>query len=183
MTGAAVPDATSETNFWKRAYEEHGPAILAFLRSRLSMPDEAEELMQETFVRAIRGQGRLREPERVRSYLFTTAHNLVRNHHRRATASPLLSAVPEREPRAADASDARARLRSLLERLSGLLDGMPQAHRQAFELAVLQRLPYREIAHRTGWSLALVKTNVHRARRRVVDGLAEYLGGDGEELT
>jgi RNA polymerase sigma factor (sigma-70 family) len=132
--------------------------------------------MQETFVRAMRSAEGLREPARVRSYLFTTAHNLVRNHHRRAKVSPLVGSAPEREPADHGSSDARVRLRGLLERLAELLSSMPDAHRQAFELGVLDRLPYREIADRTGWTLAQVKINVYRARRRAVDGLADVLG-------
>ena len=174
-----MPEHEIDVTFWKHAYVDHGPAILAFLRSRLGQADVAEELMQETFVRAIRSAERLRDANKVRSYLFTTAHNLIRNHHRRTTASPLVPADDEHEIADSDAADAHARLRSLVDRLTVVLEAMPEAHRRAFELGVLDRIPYREIARQTGWSSSQVKINVYRARQRVIRELAEYF--DGEE--
>jgi DNA-directed RNA polymerase specialized sigma24 family protein len=52
---------------------------------------------------------------------------------------------------------------------------MPAAHRKAFELAILDKMPYREIARLTGWSISQVKINVYRARKRTIEGLAEVL--------
>lgn len=172
-----MPDEKIDATFWRHAYVDHGPAILGFLRNRLNGAEEAEELMQETFVRAIRSGGRLRDASKVRSYLFTTAHNLVRNHYRRSQTSPFVSTDPDLELAGQTTSDARARLRSLVDRLSAVLEGLPPAHRRAFELGVLDRLPYREIARQTGWTTSQVKINVHRARKRIVEELAEYLEG------
>ena len=163
-----------DTSFWRQAYEEHGPAVLAFLRSRVTAADDAEELMQETFVRAIRSAHGLREPERVRGYLFTTAHNLLRNHQQRSRVSPVVAAAPDHDVATADAADARARLRSVCDRLVAILETMSEAHRRAFELGVLDKMPYREIARLTGWTPAQVKVNVYRARKRAMDGLAEF---------
>jgi RNA polymerase sigma-70 factor (ECF subfamily) len=167
--------------FWKTAYHEHGPAVMAFLRSRLGNREDAEELMQETFVRAMRAGDRLRDRSTVRGYLFTTAHNLMRNRFRRAQVSPVVDgAIAGVEAWAVDTADTRARLRALVDRLAEVLENLPPAHREAFKLAVLDRVPYREIADRTGWSLSTVKINVYRARKRVTLELADFLP-DSEE--
>ena len=163
------------TAFWRGAYEEHGPSVLAFLRSRLGSREDAEELLQETFVRAMRTDSPLREKEKVRGYLFTTAHNLLRNRARRAQVSPIVSAVPLCDPEETEATDARARLRALCERLDTVLEGMSADHRRAFELGVIDKTPYREIAQQTGWSLSQVKVNVYRSRKRAVQELADFL--------
>lgn len=63
----------NDDDFWMNTFEEHGSSILAFLTSRLGQRDLAEDLRQETFIRAMRGGGRLSEGGNVRSYLFTTA--------------------------------------------------------------------------------------------------------------
>lgn len=161
----------ADTAYWRDAYEQHAPAVLAFLRSRLGSREDAEELLQETFVRAMRTRAGGDGVTAVRGYLFTTAHNLLRNHRRRQAVSPLVAADEPPEVAEPGAPDARARLRSLVARLGDVLAGLPGDHRQAFELAVLERLPYREIAHRTGWSVAKVKVTVYRARRRVIADL------------
>ncbi len=163
---------TDGTAFWHEAYRTHGAEVMAFLRSRLGSVEDAEELLQETFVRAIRTRSDGDGIESVRSYLFTVAHNLVRNHYRRSAVSPLVAAEMPEEAADGEAADGRARLRALVERLGDVLETLSVEHRQAFELAVLDRMAYRDVASRTGWSLSKVKINVYRARRRVIDALA-----------
>ena len=176
MIGARLAMSGEEASgFWRQAYEQHGPAVLAFLRSQARSREDAEDLLQETFVRAIRAGGGLRDSSKIRPYLFATAHNLLRNVHRRTAASPLVDASPTVDPEASDGADSRARVRLLLARLQALLEAMPPALRQAFELGIIEKVAYREIASRTGWSLAQVKVNVHRARRRAVEELAGLL--------
>jgi DNA-directed RNA polymerase specialized sigma24 family protein len=77
-------------------------------------------------------------------------------------------------------AEERARLGQLCDRLATLLGEMPAAHRRAFELGVLQKMPYREIARHTGWSVAQVKINVYRGRKRIIRGLGEGLGSRTE---
>lgn len=181
MNGATVAISTDNlSSFWRQAYEEHGRAVLAFLRSRARSREDAEDLLQETFVRAIRSGGGLRDAGKVRPYLFTTAHNLLRNARRHAQSSPLVETACEIDAEATDGADSRARLRLLLSSLQALLEGMPPAHREAFQLGVMEKLPYRDIASRTGWSLAQVKVNVHRARRRAVEELGGLLPASPE---
>lgn len=180
MTGdseTTMQAATATTEFWHRAYREHGSAVLAFLRSRVGSREDAEELLQETFVRVLRRSCAFDDQRSARAYLFTTAHNLARNHARRRRVSPFVEG-PAGEPEAAGSADVRARLRSLLETVERELGGMPEAHRTAFRLGVLDKLPYREIAARTGWSAAQVKINVYRARKRVVEALGSGPGGE-----
>ena len=65
------------------------------------------------------------------------------------------------------------------KRLDQVLEGLRETYRQAFELAVVQQRSYAEIGQLTGWSPAQVKINVYRARKRVIEGLADYLPDRG----
>ena len=73
----------NDNDFWMNTFEEHGSSILAFLTSRLGQRDLAEDLLQETFIRAMRGGSQLSEGGNVRSYLFTTAYHLIINQSRK----------------------------------------------------------------------------------------------------
>ncbi|HEB83970.1 MAG TPA: sigma-70 family RNA polymerase sigma factor, partial [Bacteroidetes bacterium] len=86
-----VEAAADSAEYWRAAYEQYGPALLAYLLSRLPRRDDAEDLLQETFVRAIRASGSLRDEGKLRSYLFTVAHNLMINQVRRTRVLPLSS--------------------------------------------------------------------------------------------
>jgi RNA polymerase sigma-70 factor (ECF subfamily) len=177
--GAMVEtEERARPQLWREAYLEHAPALLRFLRRRLDSPADAEDLLQETFVRVMRAGGALREWGKVRAYLFATARHVLLNHRRRKGLTPQLVLVDEGDGvRAAcfDTADEAVRGRELLERLVATLARLSADQRAAFELAVLEQLPYAEISQARGWTLAQVKINVYRARRRVLDELAELL--------
>lgn len=173
----------SENAFWMSTYEEHGSSVMAFLTSRTGRRDIAEDLLQETFIRMIRARPDLPDSHRVRAYLFTTAHRLVISRARRKRPV-LFSEIGSDDSRcvsetiAADDTppDTVADLRRLEDRLQDVLQTLTTDHRTAFQLAVLQEIPYAEIAQQMGWSLGQTKTNVHRGRKKVMRALRDLLG-------
>lgn len=177
--------------FWQAAYEAHAPAVLAFLGRRLPSRDEAEDLLQETFVRAIRA-GNARE-EQLRYYLLTTARHLLVNRLRRprlVVAADELAARRGRHdddtaadpgraledvPDAAASPERAAAWSSFAGNLERAVASLSPDLRLAFRLAVVERNPYADVMRLTGWSLAQVKTNVFRARQRVLAALGDRL--------
>jgi len=162
--------------YWQSAYRNHAPAILAYLRSR-TRPEIAEDLLQETFVRAIRA-GDL--PEKLRPYLLTIAHNLMVNAYRKKSPTPFSDIGDDPPPEVDEGTGDEDADRALdVKRLQSVLDDalaeLKPDHRRAFELAVLQQQPYKEVARHTGWSLSQVKTNVFRARQATIDSLRSLL--------
>jgi len=173
----------SDSSFWMTTYQEHGSAVMAFLASRTGRRDVAEDLLQETFVRAIRARPTLPDPAGVRSYLFTTAHHLLLSRHRRkrpflfSEASAGDTRVMEDMADAdAPSPESVADLSRFEDRLHGVLAKLKPAYRDAFRLAVLEQKSYSEIASEQGWSSAQVKTLVHRARKQVIAALGDMLG-------
>ncbi len=175
--------------FWHTAYCSHAPAVLAFLRRRMGS-EEAEDVLQETFVRAIRAGTFRGDDGNARAYLISTARHLLINRLRRprlvVPADHLSSRAAEprgdamAEVAAGDASpEQNAAWSAFHQRLGDVLGELKESYRQAFELGVLQQRGYAEIAQLTGWSLPQVKINIHRARRRVIRGLADYLPDRG----
>ena len=71
-----------DESFWHSAYCSHGPAVLAFLRRRTGY-EEAEDILQETFVRAIRSGTYRGDDTNARAYLMSTARHVLINRLRR----------------------------------------------------------------------------------------------------
>ena len=165
---------------WLRAYEEHGPSILAFLTSRIGRRDLAEELLQETFVRAMRRGPEVAAMDHLRSYLFTTAHHLLISDRRRSRIR-LFSELTEAEatsiaaPRgdSAESPETAFDLERVRERLNAALGELSPIQREAFQAAVLDQKPYAVIAREQEWTLEQVKINVHRARKKVIAMLSD----------
>ncbi|MCM2269235.1 MAG: RNA polymerase sigma factor [Thermoanaerobaculia bacterium] len=166
---------------WRSAWEAEHAALLGFLRRRLRDDDAAEELLQETFVRAMRS-GRVDRADELRPYLFTIAQNLVADHWRRrfrlvprqveTTAEDGLESVADARGESPEAAAGR---RGIERRVRAAFALLPERYQQAFRLAAVEQRSYREIGELTGWSLDQVRVNVHRARKRLIEELGEEL--------
>mgnify|MGYP006279022673 CR=1 FL=1 len=159
---------------WSATYREHAPGLRAFLRRRLRSAEQAEDLTQETFVRAMRAEDRIEDESKVRAYLYRIATNLVLNLRRRPavvtsesdlgddTDLDALAASPSASPEQA------AEVADLERRIEAVLTTLPADQAQAFRWGVLERMPYAAIRERTGWSASKVKISVFRARKAVI---------------
>jgi RNA polymerase sigma-70 factor (ECF subfamily) len=141
--------------------------LVRFLTRRLGDRDWAEELAQETFVRALKQD----EIASERSWLFAVASNLVRDEARRearerkrrevmrshAEAESSVEPEPTSIERAEDQAVARQAIEMLAERDRDAL------------LMREEGLGYEEIAEALGLSVASVGTTLSRARRRLME--------------
>lgn len=159
----------------ERLFRTYHAPLVRYLTRRLGDRDWADEVAQETFLRALR-QDRLSSE---RSWLFAVATNLVRDEARRSErqrrhlallAEEARSESTEPEPtsmeRAQDAALARQAVDALVER---------------DRLALLMReegLNYEEIAEALGLSVGSVGTTLARARRRLAEAYESLQAGN-----
>ncbi|HEY6380158.1 MAG TPA: RNA polymerase sigma factor [Candidatus Dormibacteraeota bacterium] len=146
---------------------------------------DAEDLAQETFVRAHRSllgweAQRIREL-RPRAWLCTIVVNLARNRARDAGRRPRVVAFDDARAHAADpprGPEAWAERSEQRGQLSAALATLPAAHREAIVLRHVAGLGYAEIAQALGAPVGTVKAQVHRGLRT----LAEVLRAQGLTL-
>ena len=155
-----------------RLVERHHETCRRLARHLLGEPSDAEDAVQETFVRAYRGIRGYRERESFRAWLLQILVNrcrtaAVRRGERRQRFVHDDGAL-ERASTTGDTGRVDASLR--LERA---LEGLDLEHRAAFLLKVGEDLEYDEIAHLTGASVAALKMRVKRARDHI---RARWLG-------
>src|SRR5919202_1917813 len=140
----------------------------------------AEDLTQETFVRAYRHLGALREEEKFSTWLFSIAKNVAREHLRsaeRRTSKVELDDESVLELRDERPTPAGALLdKELNSVVRRALAGLDEDKRTVFALKVFQQRSYEEIAEITGFSLPKVKTDLHRARAEMRRRVSPYLG-------
>ncbi len=143
-----------------------GPRLLGYFLRQGASPSVADDLVQRVFVRVLQNLDRYRPQGRLDAWLLRIARNLWIDRTRRKR--PLLrfdEDLDAEDPRPgpdamAVAADRAAALRDALRRLD-------PASRELLELAVLQRLPYGEVARLLGVPVGTVKSRVHYALRRL----------------
>ncbi|MRJ77522.1 sigma-70 family RNA polymerase sigma factor [Aeromicrobium sp. SMF47] len=145
-------------------YAAYGPALLTYLR-RYVGPDEAEDVLQRTFLDVWRSAGRYEPEQRFSSWLFTIAHHRAVDTVRRRRATVVdvdtvrgLIGEDGRETAAryADAAEVRAALARL-----------PDHERTVLQLAYYEDLTQREIATHLDVPLGTVKARASRGTHRL----------------
>ena len=146
-------------------FAEHGPVLRGFFVRR-GAKDEAEDLVQESYLRLLRAHhcqgGAIANPE---AYLFTVALNLAREQAVRRRRSPLpieeLENITTLLADEESVEDAAERIQRR-QRLQALLCTLPERTRAVLVMQYRDGLSYKQIAERMGVSPHMVKKHVVR---------------------
>lgn len=156
---------------WTEVYRSTFPDLVRFLHRKVWDLERAQDLAQETFVRALR-----HEPKHPRAWLFQVASNLARDEARTAIRRKrhLTLLKSETEDRKKSASDP---VRELLERermghVREALDSLSERDREVLLLWDAGQ-SYSEIARQTELAVSAVGTTLARARRRLAEAFGQ----------
>lgn len=161
-------------------FERYTRPIISFIFYMVNQKDLAEELAQETFVRAYKNLNALRDEAKLSTWLFGIAKNIAREQLRtrgREQSQIELGdrAVLEmRAPHPTPAVELLDKELSLMVR--GALLKLDEDKRLVFTLKVYQQRSYDEIAEITGFSIPKIRNDLHRARAEMRRRLGPYLG-------
>ena len=153
----------------------HHAEIYRYIRRVTSRATEAEDLSQETFLRAYRAYRTLGPEANVRAWLFAIATNLTRNHFRsekRRRVAYQAASVDRREADPEGPED-EARLREARTRLESTVHGLPLKQRQAFIMRKIHDLDYGAIGQSLGCSAESARAHVFQALKKVRQGLRD----------
>jgi len=145
-------------------YADYAPTIVRHLERLTHNRETAEDLAQETFIKALRSWGQLASGENVRAWLFriatNTAYDDFRRRRLRAT-TPLTDA--HADTLAAEHTESTL---DEAEPIWAALAHLPAHYRIPLLLQGYAGYPLSEIARVLGWKEGTVKSRLHRARAR-----------------
>ncbi len=134
-------------------------------------PQDAEDLVQETLLRAYRGFAGYRPGTNARAWLFTILHRVRTDMLRKRGRSPQTTELADEGP--AVMPDTEAKLAAGNEDVQRALAEVPEVFRSALILRDIEEFSYDEIAHILGIPVGTVMSRIHRGRaflRRALAG-------------
>jgi RNA polymerase sigma-70 factor (ECF subfamily) len=139
---------------------------------------DAEDLLQDTLVKALRFEDRFTPGTNLKAWLFTILHNTWKNNLRGAARAPV-DVDSERVEEASDGvgvtdseTPERMLLRASLDAdLQAALDSMPEAFREAVWLRDVEEFTYAEIAEMLDVPIGTVMSRISRGRRMLLERL------------
>jgi RNA polymerase sigma-70 factor (ECF subfamily) len=151
----------------------HHPEIHRYLRRMSARSSVADDLSQETFLRAYRAYGALPDDANVRAWLFAIATNLFRNHvrseKRRSTfQAAVLTTRSEAGGAGPDGESVYHETRTLIE---AVVARLPVKQRTAFVLRKIHELDYETIARTLDCSADSARAHVFQALRKIRQSL------------
>lgn len=142
-------------------------------------PADAEDLVQDTYVKAFKSAGRFTPGTNLRAWLFTILHNHFLNDRRRQASNPV-DADSERVELASDAlstGDATAEdaliRKASDDQVRAALEQIPEAFREALWLRDAEGFSYVEIAEMLKVPVGTVMSRISRGRRALAARLRE----------
>ena len=149
-------------------------------------PADAEDLVQDTYLKAFRSAGQFQRGTNLKAWLFTILHNTFRNMRRHDGRNPVdvdSEYVEQAPARAANEYSPEELLtRATLDAdLQEALDALPEAFRQAVWLRDVEELTYAEIADVLAVPIGTVMSRISRGRRALYERLQGRRADEGTE--
>jgi RNA polymerase sigma-70 factor (ECF subfamily) len=156
---------------FRQSIEVTIPALRRYARALTRDADTADDLVQDTLVRALRSEHLFHGGD-VRSWMYTILTNLNRNRLRSLARRPAMSSIEDND--APDLAGPEAGGRDIERALATLAEDQ----RNALLLVVLEGLSYREVAEVQGVPIGTVMSRLARARVQI----KTYLDGERPTL-
>lgn len=135
--------------------------LLALIRARVPDPSDADDILQEVFLKVHLHLDTLEDESRLAPWLYQIARHAIADYFR--TRRPSIELLDE-YPEAAAAAEHVAE-QQLASGLQGMIAALPARYQQALTLAEIEGLPQREVASRLGLTYSGARSRVQRGRR------------------
>ncbi|MET0343333.1 MAG: sigma-70 family RNA polymerase sigma factor [Polyangiales bacterium] len=180
---------TGDRRAFRALYDRHHRRIYAVAMAMLKSPAEAQDVVQEAFIRADRHLPDFRGDASFATWLHTIGANLARDQLRRRKTARLVDyddAVGRDENDdlgttaaldIADPGKTQAR-KELAAQIRVALEGLPAYHQQVILLREVDGLSYEEIAKVMDVPKGTIMSRLFHARRKLQSALAQYVDGE-----
>ena len=153
-------------------FENYSDAVYNFLRKNCHSPEDAEDLLQEIFLKLWIYRENIQPDSSLSSYLFTMARNTLLNYIRDRAKDRLLEVFfNDLELKDSSEENEDDELSCIIKEINDLAQGMPPKRKEVYELRWINGLSRKEIAEKM--EISIVTVDIHL--RKAVDYLKSVI--------
>jgi RNA polymerase sigma-70 factor (ECF subfamily) len=148
---------------------------MRYVSGRVSVPEDAEDILQDIFIRIHTGVSTIREASKTRSWVFGLAHRAIADHYRKAYRRPTQSSVDQEDERNLGSVESEISLEDydgehgvheeVLSWLEPMIERLPDKYAAALRLSDIEGQSQTQIADQLHMSHSGAKSRVQRARK------------------
>jgi RNA polymerase sigma-70 factor, ECF subfamily len=168
----------------KNVYPENNPSMPAFdvlwaqthhrlcyfVCSRVADGQDAEDLLQDIYLRIYRQSNSVRDPQRLESWMYQVARNRIIDHYRSRRQWTDLPETLAAEDEVEETPGAES-MDGLLPYLQEAIASLPETYREALIQVDFQGMTQQDLASKLGVTLSGAKSRVQRARQKLKEAL------------
>ena len=163
---------------FEQLFERYAQKVFVFSLTYLKDEDEAQEVVQEVFLKIWLNRTNLKTDTSFQSYLFTIAFNLIRkSFNRKARNDQYMLEVIDTLDAGQDVVDYETNYGLITEKLEQFIGEMPEKRKKIFILRKKQGRSVREIAEEMGISVKTVENQITEAMKYLKTRFEEELPG------
>ena len=148
----------------EKIWEEFHPRLSQFIFKRVPDEQNAEDILQEVFLKIHARIDSLHDEEKLQSWMYSIARNTIADYYREHKATIELPEGLELPEEAVVEDDA---VKDLIPSVRAMVNSLPDEYREALILTEYEGLTQRELAERLGLSFSGAKSRVQRAREKL----------------
>jgi len=162
-----------QTAAWDALFHRYQLPLYTYVQKLTRHEQTSLDIVQETFIKAVRHIDTLRDDARFGSWMFRIAHQQCQQHWRKSRSVESIEDFPGDEPVDSANNPLDELLSAEQEKLFlAAIDLLPEEHRSVILLHCLEDFPLAEIAEITGVPIGTVKSRLFNARKKLRAQLA-----------
>ena len=173
MRGMKITGLFGPTAEYRRRVEGSRRALYRVAFSWCHDPSLADDLVQDTLVKALARAGQLRDPERLRSWLFSILANCLRDHYRGRRESAGIEDLDEQVLATGESPEELHASLQTVARVRAAIARLPLGQRQVVTLVDLEGCSYAEVGEALAVPIGTVMSRLFRARAALRELLLE----------
>lgn len=173
--GKTATNGIGDEADFEKLFRQFHPSLCRYAFTIVKDVEEAEEIVQEVFVRIWDKRAQIEFTVSAKSYLYRAVHNACLNLLSKNKKEVRMDEVPLKIVHQSATPTADFQTRELEAEIEKALDQLPEQCRKVFELSRYGNLKYREIAEMQNISVKTVENQMGKALRILREQLAAYL--------